>query len=224
MPAEYDRLAHQLGMGFAARFRHVLWPFMRPALMSSASLIFMLCVTSFAVVLTLGGGPRATTLEVAIYQALTFDFDVVRAILLALIQVIGNRLCLSRLLTTGRRRPSPSGFTARRAQALRGAPHAERLSAPRFLWSRFGVLFVLTPFVVIVWRGISADLGRPFVCRPACAAPLTTSLAARHVVGRCLRWHAGPCLCRGCDASRGCAAVLRGRKPAPSGCSGRCRA
>ena len=44
----------------------------------------MLCVTSFTIVLTLGGGPAATTLEVAIYQALRFDFDPARAVALTL--------------------------------------------------------------------------------------------------------------------------------------------
>jgi thiamine transport system permease protein len=47
----------------------------------------MLCLTSFAVVLTLGGGPKSTTLEVAIYQSLRFDFDPVQAVILALLQL-----------------------------------------------------------------------------------------------------------------------------------------
>ena len=48
----------------------------------------MLCLTSFAVVLTLGGGPRSTTLEVAIYQSLRFDFDPEQAVILALLQLL----------------------------------------------------------------------------------------------------------------------------------------
>src|SRR3546814_18278108 len=53
-----------------------------------AGRVFMLCFTSFAVVLTLGGGPKATTLEVAVYQALRFDFDLGRAVTLALVQLL----------------------------------------------------------------------------------------------------------------------------------------
>ena len=52
---------------------------MRAALPGVAGLIFMLCMTSFTIVLTLGGGPAATTLEVAIYQSLRFDFDPARS-------------------------------------------------------------------------------------------------------------------------------------------------
>jgi thiamine transport system permease protein len=37
--------------------------------------------------LTLGGGPRSTTVEVAIYQSLRFDFDPARAVMLALLQL-----------------------------------------------------------------------------------------------------------------------------------------
>src|SRR3546814_19584569 len=48
----------------------------------------MVRFTAVAVVLTLGGGPTATTLEVAVYQALRFDFDLGRAVTLALVQLL----------------------------------------------------------------------------------------------------------------------------------------
>ncbi|WP_236744324.1 hypothetical protein [Marinobacter similis] len=38
--------------------------------------------------MTLGGGPATSTIEVAIYQALRFEFDAGRAALLALIQLL----------------------------------------------------------------------------------------------------------------------------------------
>ncbi|MFC6491004.1 ABC transporter permease subunit, partial [Nitratireductor sp. GCM10026969] len=87
VPADQWRLAAQLGMGPLAAFRFVEWPALRAALPGVAGLVFMLCATSFTIVLTLGGGPRATTLEVAIYQALRFDFDPARAIALTLVQI-----------------------------------------------------------------------------------------------------------------------------------------
>ena len=52
-------------------FRIVEWPYLRRQLLPTAALrIFMLCFASFATVLALGGGPAATTIELAIYQAL----------------------------------------------------------------------------------------------------------------------------------------------------------
>ena len=46
----------------------------------------MLCFTSFTIVLALGGGPQNSTLEVAIYQAIFFEFDLPKAALFALVQ------------------------------------------------------------------------------------------------------------------------------------------
>ena len=60
---------------------------MRWVLPGVAGAIFMLCFASFAVVLTLGGGPWATTIDVAIYQALRLEFDIARAVTLAGVQL-----------------------------------------------------------------------------------------------------------------------------------------
>jgi thiamine transport system permease protein len=88
IPQEQWRLATQLGLPGRSRWRFIEWPAMRPQLVSIAILIFALCFTSFTIVMTLGGGPRATTVEVAIYQALRFDFDLNTAVALALIQLL----------------------------------------------------------------------------------------------------------------------------------------
>ena len=49
--------------------------------------IFLICLTSFAVALTLGGGPAATTVELAIYQAFLYEFDLACMAQLALVQM-----------------------------------------------------------------------------------------------------------------------------------------
>jgi thiamine transport system permease protein len=155
MPSEYDRLSHQLGMGFRARFRHVIWPFMRPALMSAASLIFMLCVTSFTVVLILGGGPRATTLEVAIYQALTFDFDIARAVLLAAVQIAVTAFAFAMLARAGGEVSAGLSVGALRPFAVRRTMPGRLLAMATIM---AGTVFVALPFAVVVWRGFAADL------------------------------------------------------------------
>ncbi len=88
IPQEQWRLARQIGMGPIALFRFIEWPAIRGQIPSLALLIFTLCFTSFAIVMTLGGGPRATTIEVAIYQSLRFDFDISQAVALASIQLL----------------------------------------------------------------------------------------------------------------------------------------
>jgi thiamine transport system permease protein len=87
IPPEQLRLAAQLGFFDSVHQRHVDWPVLRQALPGALLLVFLLCAASFTIVLTLGGGPQATTLEVAIYQALRFDFDPARATLLASVQI-----------------------------------------------------------------------------------------------------------------------------------------
>ena len=92
VPPESWKLAAQLNFGGHDIWRLIEWPQLRGSLPGIALLIFLLCASSFAIVLTLGGGPRATTLEVAIYQALRADFDPARAAALAIVQLL---LCAS---------------------------------------------------------------------------------------------------------------------------------
>jgi thiamine transport system permease protein len=87
IPAERFRLAASLGFTSRDIARTLERPMLRQVLPGAFLVIFLLCLTSFAVALALGGGPRATTVELAIYQAFRFDFDLGKAALLALIQV-----------------------------------------------------------------------------------------------------------------------------------------
>lgn len=88
VPQQYWRISSQLGLNNWQLWKQVEWPALKENLPGVSLLIFMLCMTSFAVVLTLGGGPKSTTLEVAIYQSLRFDFDPAQAVILALLQLV----------------------------------------------------------------------------------------------------------------------------------------
>lgn len=110
IPPAHWRLAAQLGLHGFARTKQLEWPAIRTHLMGTAVLIFALCLTSFAIVLTLGGGPRATTIEVAIYQALRFDFDIGTAVTLALVQLL---ICVAALVIGGMwKQDVPMAFSA----------------------------------------------------------------------------------------------------------------
>jgi len=91
IPSHHWKMSQQLGLNQWQQWKYLEWPALRESLPGVLLLVFMLCLTSFAVVLTLGGGPRSTTLEVAIYQSLRFDFDPSRAVVLATLQLV---LCL----------------------------------------------------------------------------------------------------------------------------------
>ncbi|WP_038000520.1 ABC transporter permease subunit [Sulfurovum sp. AR] len=88
IPKEKYKLAKSLNFTAFQRFIYVEWPALRTTLLSIASTIFLLCFTSFAIVLVLGGSPAYNTLEVAIYEAVKLEFDIAMALKLALIQIV----------------------------------------------------------------------------------------------------------------------------------------
>lgn len=87
IPGEQHRLAANLGFAPMTYFRVIEWPMLQRVVPGAALVIFLVCLSSFAVALILGGGPRATTIELAIYQAFRFEFDLGRAAQLALVQL-----------------------------------------------------------------------------------------------------------------------------------------
>ena len=96
------------------------WPTIRAVLPAIMGLVFLLCATSFSLVLMLGGGPSVTTLEVSIYTSLRFEFDMPKAAFLSFLQLI---LCGILLQIFGKTRHSitalsrPEGVFVRRADA-----------------------------------------------------------------------------------------------------------
>jgi thiamine transport system permease protein len=83
-----EEAARVLGASSWRAFREVTWPLLRPAVVSAASIVFLFTVTSFGVVLLLGG-PRATTLEVEIYRQTAILLDLPTAAALTILQMVG---------------------------------------------------------------------------------------------------------------------------------------
>ena len=81
VPHEQLRLGAQLGLGWRRQWQVFGAPILRATLPGAFLVVFLFCVTSFAAALILGGGPKATTVELAIYQAFRFDFDLAKAAL-----------------------------------------------------------------------------------------------------------------------------------------------
>ncbi len=151
IPAQQWRLAALYGFEQGAIFRLVEWPAIRGILPGAAGIVFMLCFTSFAIVLSLGGGPGASTLEVAVYQALRFDFDLPRAVTLSLLQVlICGALALlffARGSGTSLQAGDAGGGGAARERPDRDAAAARRMDA---LVLSGAAIFLLTPFAAVL--------------------------------------------------------------------------
>ena len=157
VPADQWRLVSQLGMNARARFRFIEWPAIRASLGGVAGLVFMLCVTSFTIVLVLGGGPAATTLEVAIYQALRFDFDPARALVLTGLQLALTGFALHLLFRLG------ADLTAEANPSV----SARRFSAPgtgerlaNLCLIALAAIYVAAPLAAVLVAGLRADLPR----------------------------------------------------------------
>ena len=151
IPAESWKLTAQLGLGPLAIWRLVEWPAIRGGIAGAALLIFLLCASSFAVVLTLGGGPRATTLEVAIYQSLRSDFDPQRAAMLALVQLA---LCATLALIAQGFGGLGASWPALRLQPRR---HDGRTALARLADSGvilLALLLLLPPLLALVGAGL----------------------------------------------------------------------
>jgi thiamine transport system permease protein len=174
IPAERIRLAQSLGFGPRECFRHLEAPMLREVLPGTALIILVICLTSFAVVITLGGGPSATTIELAIYQAVRFEFDLGRAAGLAGVQlIIGG---IAALAAWGLVRPA--GFGA-------GLDRDLRLTAPGG-WRRRGdalalaaaALFLVLPLGAVLLRGLPGLTDLPETVLPAAGRSVLVALAS----------------------------------------------
>jgi len=172
IPAERFRLAASLGLPVGRLLER---PMLRAVVPGAAMVIFLICLTSFAVALTLGGGPRATTVELAIYQALRFDFDLGRAALLAAVQF---GLCaLAALAVWGLAVPDRMGAGLDRvAERWDGAGRPERLADA--LAITLAALFLLAPLAMVVARGLPGLAELPPSVWRAAARSVVIALAS----------------------------------------------
>ena len=155
IPAPQTRLARQLGLTPWTQFKTLEWPHLKQQIPHSAQLVFMLCFTSFSTVMALGGGPQATTIELAIYQAIRFDFDLQTGAMLALWQLLlcgGFQLCF-----------------AKWKQALPQQTQHSDISMPAKIdhlglkiWDSFWIAlflcFILPPLFMVFWAGLNTEI------------------------------------------------------------------
>ena len=158
IPAEQFRLIAQLGLSPRIVFRTLEWPLLRQVVPGAFALIFVICLTSFAVALTLGGGPQATTIELAIYQAFRFDFDLGRAAVLSVLQlVVAGGAALIALwvlppLVVQRGQDRPPRRWDARGRAARVLD---------MFWILFAALFLLLPLASVILAGAGGVLDMP---------------------------------------------------------------
>lgn len=145
------KLALQLRFSVWQRFRWIELPVLIRQFSSVFALVFLICFSSFAIVLTLGGGPQSSTLEVAIYQALR-EFELKQTAILAIIQfaICSGLLILAQRIST----PLPSISTK---------PQMNQLSVNSFtskiidtILIIISLFIILLPLLAIIAQGVQA--------------------------------------------------------------------
>lgn len=158
IPGERFRLAAQLGVDGWAMCRFIEMPMLMRVVPSILAVIFAICLTSFAVALTLGGGPRATTIELAIYQAFRFDFDLGRAAMLSGVQLTLTILAGALALWLARGEGFGTGLD-RQVRRWDGQTRLARLGDAVLVLLAAG--FLLLPMLAMALNGLPTLLDLP---------------------------------------------------------------
>jgi thiamine transport system permease protein len=171
IPAERFRVAESLGATPWAYFRLIEWPMLRATVPGAFLLVFLLCLTSFVVALAVGGGPKGTTIELAIYQAFRLDFDLGKAASLALVQftICGAVSLLAFLVPL----PQTDGLGFDRV--------VQRLDGPQHriwdgLWISVASAFLVLPLGAVLMRGLRHMLEVPSQIFAASLTSLTIAI------------------------------------------------
>ncbi|MFK5881011.1 MAG: ABC transporter permease subunit [Sulfurospirillum sp.] len=155
IPKERYKLAKSLGFSTLQRFKIIEFPAIKSTLFSTSSTIFLLCFTSFAIVLILGGNPSYNTLEVAIYEAVKLDFDISLALELAFVQ-LGISVIL--VLFSSSLKTGISNIKTQEFLIPWREPFGVR-ALQKTAITIFGLFFIL-PLVAIFFDGITSDFTR----------------------------------------------------------------
>lgn len=175
IPAERFRLAAQLDLPPSQVMRLLEWPMLRQVVPGALAAIFAICLGSFAVALILGGGPRATTVELGIYQAFMFDYDLGRAAMLAIIQLclVAMAAVLALLVT----RLDGSGAGLDRSVERWDSPGGWRRAWDALALGGAG-LFLIGPLAAVVLQGLRGFADLPDGIWPAAVNSVTVALVS----------------------------------------------
>jgi len=168
IPSERFQVAASLD---ASLFWLLEWPMLKRIAPGAFAVIFVICLGSFAVALTLGGGPRATTVELAIYQAFKFDFDLGKAASLAVVQLLLGGIAGGVALLLSRTDMMGSGLD-RVVQRWDGWRLLDAL------WITCAAAFLLLPLGAVVFAGLPGLLDLPNSVGPAILRSLAIAIAA----------------------------------------------
>ena len=154
IPKNYYEISRSFNMSIIGNIIKLEFPIIKQNLFTVFSIIFSLCFLSFAIVMALGGGPRNSTLEVAIYQYALFELNFDKAIILSLIQII---ICLF-FVFIGFFKLKGSNFFEIEIKS-NDHPHKnyKLIKIIDFLIITFFIIFLFSPIVILLTDFINSD-------------------------------------------------------------------
>ncbi len=155
----HEQAAYSLGARRLRVFFTVTLPRLLPAIISSSSLVFLFCFTSFAIILVLGGGPQFTTLEVEIYRQARTSFDPASASVFALLSLVFTLI----IMLLYNRLQSFSGGSEYGRTGRRTDPRTFSTAAGRLLTGVYvflALVFLISPLASVVLRSFQAQTHR----------------------------------------------------------------
>lgn len=156
VPEELESAGRVLGATPAAVARRLVLPLVAPAVAAAAVIVFLFCLTSFGVVVILGGG-AVSTVEVEIWTRATRQFDLSGAGVLAMLQLAAVVATLVVHARLSRRTASSARATAG-TRARRPTNRTERLAVVASVTVVVAVSVV--PCVALLERSLRVGGGR----------------------------------------------------------------
>ncbi|MCF0237284.1 MAG: iron ABC transporter permease [Sphaerochaetaceae bacterium] len=154
-----EMAAVTLGSSRREVFRKITLPRLLPAILSSASLIFLFCFTSFAIILVLGGGPSLTTTEVEIYRLAKTSLDTQKAAALSLYSLFVAVIVLLLYSFFQRKEKAIEAMGVSRAKITRKTTTVLQVLGV-IVYILASLLFILCPIVSIVVRSFLGNATR----------------------------------------------------------------
>ncbi|WP_332447967.1 ABC transporter permease [Sphaerochaeta sp.] len=159
MDSNCEAASWTLGATKSRTFLSVTLPRLLPAIISAASLVFLFCFNSFAIIMVLGGGPQFTTMEVEIYRQARMLGNPGNAAALSLFSILVTVLLLAwynnreRHLARSEAYQSKNRFVQKKPATFLG-----RMLA--VLYTLASILFILGPILSVVVRSFMAAPSR----------------------------------------------------------------
>ena len=203
IPKVLSNRARVSGFSWPMRFWFCEQPYLRPVLMRFMTLVFLMSLGSYAIPLTLGGGPASSTLELGVYEALRLEMNPEKAVKIALLQMLvsGISLLLYRAVCGDRQQSRLKFEGADPGRSL----FAKGVSRSTILMIFFVIGVFGLPLIAVLIEGLSsffrAESLSPGFCELlATGAFRTLSLSVASaflavLVAFCVSlgvWHAGP--------------------------------